>query len=313
MLYLEVTPYQTGYLDRGLHQIYFEKSGNENGVPIVFLHGGPGSGTQAWQRQFFDTKKFNIILLDQRGCGQSKPHACLEDNTTEHLVDDLHALKMHLGFDKWHVIGGSWGSTLALAYADKFADDILSIIMWGLFLCRERELFNLYYEGGVASQVFADGFDAYINILPKEDRSQPIAAYHKILNSDDKPLIKKALRAWKKWEVSISRLEMSAEDIEKSLACDEGVEAFSLIENHYFMNKGFIDGDALIKRIGAKLKDIPVHIVQGRYDMVCPFKTAYELHKNIPHSHLNIISNAGHSSKETASTAKIVKILNNLS
>tara|TARA_R110000868_G_scaffold262401_2_gene521071 strand:- start:48192 stop:49130 length:939 start_codon:yes stop_codon:yes gene_type:complete len=312
MNYPEITPYQTGHLDRGLHKIYFECSGNPKGLPIVFLHGGPGSGTQAWQRQFFDPQKFHIILLDQRGCGKSEPHASLEDNTTAHLVADVHALKEYLNIEKWHVIGGSWGSTLALAYADKYAEEILSLTMWGIFLCRERELFDLYHEGGVASRVFADVFDTYINILPESDRANPIAGYYKILHGNDKKLIAQALRLWKKWEVSISRLEMPVADIEKSLENEDGVEAFSLIENHYFMNNGFIDGDRLLKSVGTKVKNIPVSIIQGRYDMVCPFKTAYELHKNIPHSQLHVISNAGHSSKEQKSLEKIVNTLNSL-
>lgn len=312
MKYPEITPFKTGHLKRGIHELYFEQSGNPEGEPIVFLHGGPGSGTKPWQRQFFNPDKYHIIMLDQRGCGQSKPLACLEDNTTQHLVEDVHALKEHLEFEKWHVFGGSWGSTLSLCYAHTYPDECLSVTVYGIFLSRECEIYDLYHEGGVASHVFADVFEEYISVLPESKRADPIQGFYEIFTSDDKALIREALRAWTKWELKISRLIVDDETVNEALKEADFVLTHSLIENHYFVNKGFFDGDELLKTIGDKLKNIPVHIVQGRYDMVCPFKTAYELHKAIPHAEFTIIPDAGHSSKEVNTCRQITSILDNL-
>lgn len=312
MLYPEITPQEIDFLKRDDHDIYYEISGNMQGVPIVFLHGGPGSGTADWQRQFFDSKKFKIILLDQRGCGKSKPQGSLKNNTTQHLVEDLHALKQHLNVEKWHIFGGSWGSTLALAYADAYPEDFLSINIYGIFLCRERELFDLYFEGGVASQVFADKYEIFSGLLTEKQKENPIKSYFNIFNGQNKNLKSEALKAWKFWEVSISRLEIDNKTVQSMLGSDDVISAFSLIENHYFMHNGFINGDDLLKGIGAKVKNIPVNIIQGRYDMVCPFKTAYELHKAIPNSQLHVIGNAGHTAKEPQTLEKIINILNTL-
>ncbi|MAF31952.1 MAG: prolyl aminopeptidase [Magnetococcales bacterium] len=312
MKYPEIQPYKTAFLPRGQHKIYYELSGNPEGVPIVFLHGGPGSGTSAWQRQFFNPEKYQIILLDQRGCGQSIPHGCLAQNTTSDLVEDLHALKEQLGHQKWHVFGGSWGSTLALAYADQYPEDFLSVVVYGVFLCRERELFNMYEKGGVSSVVFADVFEDFANVLPTEQQGHIIQNYHRIFQTGEQKLKKKALQAWTKWELCISRLEVDEAALNAQMENADYVLSHSLIENHYFVNKGFIDGDAILKTIGQKTQDFPVHIVQGRYDMVCPFETAYQLHKAVPHSQLYVIGNAGHTAKEQRTTQKITEILDQL-
>lgn len=312
MKYPEITPYETGFLSRGIHEIYYEISGNPSGVPIVFLHGGPGSGTHPWQRQFFNPEKYKIVLLDQRGCGKSKPLACLEDNTTAHLVDDVHALKEHLNIEKWHVFGGSWGSTLGVCYAHKYAKECLSLTVYGIFLDRDEELFDLYFDGGVASKVFPDVFEEYISVLPEGERKNPIAGFYKIFSGDNEALKKKALRHWTKWELKISRLVMEDELVEKSLENLDFVLTHSLIENHYFMNKGFFDGDALLKELATSLKNVPVHIIQGRYDMVCPFKTAHDLKKAIPHARFTEIPTAGHSGKDDMTWPVLTSIIDNL-
>lgn len=313
MKYPEIQPYEKGFLSRDEHDLYYEVSGREDGIPIVFLHGGPGSGTNPWQRQLFNPAKYKIILFDQRGCGKSKPHGSLVNNTTAHLVEDLHALKQHLGVQKWHVFGGSWGSTLALAYADTYAqEDFLSMTVYGVFLCRPVELKNMYEKGGVSSTVFADNFDDFLSILPEDDHKNTVHGYHKIFNGKDDVLKKKALTAWTKWELQISRLEIATDALNFQMDNFDYVLSHSLIENHYFMENAFIDGDALLKRVGEKLINIPVNIIQGRYDMVCPFQTAYELHQSIPHSHLSIISNAGHTVKEPETMKKVTEILDDL-
>lgn len=312
MRYPDITPYDTGFLKRGEHSLYYEKNGNPNGLPVVVLHGGPGSGTSPWQRQMFNPEKYNIILFDQRGCGKSVPHASLSNNTTPHLVSDIHALKIHLGFEKWHVFGGSWGSTLALAYADKFADEILSLTMYGIFLCRERELFDLYFDGGIVSHVFPEVFTEYLELLPKEDKANPIIGYDKLFKHENEKLRHKAIELWTKLEKRVSRLIVTDDDLNAEMSNPEYVLSHSIIENHYFMNNGFIDGDAIIKNIGLKVKHIAVNLIQGRYDMVCPFATAYELHKSIPHSALHIIPDAGHSANEKGTTAAIIKILDEI-
>lgn len=310
MKYSEIQPYETGFLNRDSHQLYYEISGREDGVPIVFLHGGPGSGTNPWQRQLFNPEKYKIIFLDQRGCGKSKPHGSLYNNTTAHLVDDLHALKEHLNVDKWHVFGGSWGSTLALAYADEYVDeDFLSITIYGIFLCRPLELVNMYEKGGVSSTVFADRFEEYISVLPIGDQVNAIHGYNKIFKGTDEVLKKRALTEWTKWELQISRLEVAPESLNVQMNNFDYVLSHSLIENHYFMKNGFVDGDELLKRIGEKVSNVPVNIIQGRYDMVCPFKTAFELHKAIPHSVFTVIPNAGHTVKEPETLKKVTEIL----
>lgn len=312
MKYSKIQPYETGFLQRDGHEIYFEISGNAEGEAIVFLHGGPGSGTSSWQRQFFNPEKFKIILLDQRGCGKSKPHGSLEKNTTEHLVADLHALKEHLNVEKWHVFGGSWGSTLALAYADKYVEDFLSMTIYGIFLCRKEELVNMYEKGGVASTVFADHFSDFINLLPSEKQANAVHGYNDIFNGDDENLKKKALIEWTKWELRVSRLEVDPQALNVQMGNFDYVLSHSLIENHYFINNGFIDGDSILNNISQKVRGIPVNIIQGRYDIVCPFKTAYELHKNIPHSQFHIIGNGGHTVKEPRTLEKVTRILDNL-
>ncbi len=312
-LYPEIQPYETGMLDVGQgYNLYWEISGNPDGEPIIFLHGGPGSGSSPWQRQMFNPEKYKIILFDQRGSGKSTPHASLQDNTTPDLVSDMEKLRTHLNIDKWHISGGSWGSTLALAYADKHADRINSVTMYGIFLCRNQELRDLYFDGGIASRIFPDVFNDYLNILPASDREDPIKGYNKLFQDGDSKLAQKAVEIWTRLEKRVSALIVPEEKLNEEMSNPDFVLAHSLVENHYFLNNGFIDGDGLLKSLPAKLDGIPVHIIQGRYDMVCPFKTAWDLHQALPNSYLHIIDNAGHTAKEPATTAKLVEVFDSL-
>ena len=312
-LYPEIAPYETGMLDVGdSHQLYWEISGNPDGLPVVFLHGGPGSGSNPWQRQLFNPEKFRIILFDQRGAGKSLPHASLKDNTTPHLVADMDKLRRHLKIDKWHVSGGSWGSTLALAYADEYPEQVLSLTLYGIFLCRPQELQDLYYDGGLASRIFPDVFDEYLEILPPEKQADPIQGYYDIFTGHDKELRQKAVTLWTRLEKRVSALIVPDEKLNEEMSDHNFVLAHSLLENHYFLNNGFMDGDNLLQGLPDKLADIPVNIVQGRYDMVCPFRTAWELHKALPHSQLHIIDNAGHTAKEEKTTARLIEVFDRL-
>lgn len=313
ILYPEIEPYETGMLDVGNgHKLYWETSGNPDGMPIVFLHGGPGSGSAPWRRQYYNPDKFRIIQFDQRGAGKSTPHASLNHNTTEHLVGDMDKVRRHLNIDKWHVSGGSWGSTLALAYADKYAEHILSITIYGIFLCRDQELRDLYFDGGIASRIFPDVFEKYLEILPADKRDNPIQGYHDIFISDDKALRDRAVEMWTRLEKRVSALIVPDAQLNAEMSDHDFVLAHSLVENHYFMHHGFINGDNLLKTLRKKLADIPVHIIQGRYDMVTPFKTAWDLHKALPHSELYIIDNAGHTAKEEKTTAKLLEAFDSL-
>lgn len=319
-LYPEIEPFTTGRLDVGDgHNLYWEISGNPDGQPILFLHGGPGSGTRPWQRQLFNPQKYKIILLDQRGSGKSTPHASIENNTTPDLVADIEKLRVHLGLSRWAVFGGSWGSTLALAYADRHAERIDALVMYGIFLCRDAELRALYFEGGVASQIFPDLFAPYIALLPPEDRADPIAGYKKLFESPDAALRRDAVILWTELEYRVSRLSLSAEEaaqssqnVKDSLQEFNAVLSHSLLENHYFMHKGFLDADEILKNIGQKIAGIPTHIIQGRYDIVCPFITAWQLHIAVPHSRLHVVEAAGHSGRAPEMRSVLVNVLDSL-
>jgi proline iminopeptidase len=312
-LYPEIAPYKTGMMKTpDGHAIYWERSGNPRGIPAVFLHGGPGSGTSPWQRQLFDPKKYDIILFDQRGAGQSTPHASLKNNTTKHLVADMEALRQTLGVGKWLVCGGSWGSTLALAYAEKHAKNIRALAMWGIYLSRESELKYLYYPGGTVSQIFPEVFGEFISLLSQADRKNPIKGYRKLFLSKNAALRHKALDRWTRLESKVVRLVVRDEDLNKSMSNPAYVLAHSLMENHYWLNRSFIDGDRMLKVLGVKLKGIPVHIAHGRYDMVTPFITAWELHKAVKHSKLHVLEACGHAGNDPVMQAKLVEILDGL-
>jgi len=295
-LYDPIEPFDTGSLKVSpIHEIYYEQCGNPQGKPVVFLHGGPGGGISSDYRRYFDPKVYRVVLFDQRGSGKSTPHASIEANTTWDLVEDIERLREHLNIRHWQVFGGSWGSTLALAYAETHPDRVRELVLRGIFLCRPKEIRWFYQEG--ASEMFPDVWEEYLNVIPENERADMVSAYHRRLTSDDEAVRLEAARAWSIWEGSTSRLFFDPAMIEK-FADPEFALAFARIECHYFMNNAFFSSDNyLIENIG-RIRPIPAVIVQGRYDVVCPLTSAWDLHRAWPEAQLNIIPDAGHSISE---------------
>ena len=302
--YPEVEPYRTGRLRVSeVHELYFEECGNPDGKAVVFLHGGPGFGTDPSHRRFFDPAAYRIVLFDQRGCGKSTPHASLVDNTTWHLVEDMEKLRAHLGIERWQVFGGSWGSTLALAYAETHPERVTEIVLRGIFLVRKREI-DWFYQRG-ASALYPDAWEKYVEPIPEAERGDLLRAFHRRLTGEDAAERARAARAWSVWEGSTSCLFPNPALIEKT-GGDEFSIAFARIECHYFVHDAFID-DArdLVKNVG-RIRHIPAVIVQGRYDVVCPMETAWELHKAWPEAELHVIQDAGHSAGEPGTMHALV-------
>jgi proline iminopeptidase len=295
-LYPEVESFDTGRLKVSpVHEIYYEQVGNPQGKPAVFLHGGPGGGIVPEYRRYFDPQLYRVVLFEQRGSGQSTPHASLEDNTTWHLVSDIEQLREHLGIDRWQVFGGSWGSTLALAYAETHPERVTELVLRGIFLCRPKEISWFYQEG--ASAIFPDVWEEYLKVIPEAERSDLVSAYYRRLTSDDYNVRLEAARAWSIWEGSTSKLFFDPAMIEK-FADPEFALAFARIECHYFMNNSFFPSDNhLIENVG-NIRHLPGVIVQGRYDVVCPLMSAWDLHRAWPEATLHIIPDAGHSITE---------------
>ena len=304
LLYPEIEPFNRGFLKVSpLHEIYFEESGNPNGKPAVFVHGGPGGGTDAKQRRFFDPSKYRIVLFDQRGCGKSKPHASLEDNTTWHLVADMERVREHLSIDRWQVFGGSWGSTLALAYAEKYPARVTELVLRGIFLLRKHEI-DWFYQAG-ASALYADAWEDYLAPIPEAERGDLLHAYHRRLTSEDPKVRQEAARAWSVWEGRTSCLAPN-EDLIARTGGDEFSLAFARIECHYFVNAGFLQPETQLLDDVAKIRHIPAVIVQGRYDVVCPMENAWALHRAWPEAELRIVGDAGHSAFEPGILSELV-------
>ncbi len=303
-LFPEIEPFNSGFLRVSpLHEIYFEESGSPTGKPAVFVHGGPGGGTDGKQRRFFDPSKYRIILFDQRGCGKSKPHASLEDNTTWHLVSDMERLREHLKIDRWQVFGGSWGSTLALAYAEKYPTRVTELVLRGIFLLRKSEI-DWFYQAG-ASALYADAWEDYLAPIPEAERGDLLHAYHRRLTSDDPKVRQEAARAWSVWEGRTSCLAPN-EDLIARTAGDAFSLAFARIECHYFVNAGFMHPESQLLDEVAKIRHIPAVIVQGRYDVVCPMENAWALHRAWPEADLRIVGDAGHSAFEPGILSELV-------
>lgn len=293
--YPEIEPYDRGFLQvSDLHRIAYEQVGNPKGKPVVFLHGGPGGGMDAKQRRFFDPSAYRIVLFDQRGCGYSTPHASLQDNTTWHLVDDIEKLRKHLKIERWQVFGGSWGSTLALAYAQTHPDRVTELVLRGIFMLREKELRWFYQEG--AHAIFPDAWEGYLAAIAPEEHGDLIRAYYRRLTSDDPEVRLAAARAWSIWEASTSFLHPSQEYI-RHAGEDSFATAFARIECHYFVNAGFFEDEQLVRNVDA-IRNIPAVIVQGRYDVVCPMMSAWDLHRAWPEAELIVVPDAGHSAYE---------------
>ncbi|HET6330387.1 MAG TPA: prolyl aminopeptidase [Holophagaceae bacterium] len=295
-LYPPIEPFRIHRLRvSGLHELHVEESGNPAGKPVVFLHGGPGGGTGPKHRRFFDPRKYRIILFDQRGCGQSTPYAEVRENTTWDLVEDIERVRKHLGVDRWQVFGGSWGSTLALAYAQKHPDRVSELVLRGIFLLREWELRWFYQEG--ASRMFPEQFAAFRAAIPESEHGDLAAAYAKRLFSDDPSVNLPAAKAWSVWEGSVSKL-LPDEAFAATYGQEATTLAFARIECHYFVHKGWLESEDQLLRDAGKLKGIPGAIVQGRYDCVCPPQNAWDLHLAWPDSELVMVPDAGHSATE---------------
>ncbi|XP_008793050.2 proline iminopeptidase [Phoenix dactylifera] len=303
-LYPHIEPYSSGFLKvSDIHALYWEQSGNPNGHPVVFLHGGPGAGTSASNRRFFDPEFYRIILFDQRGSGKSTPHACLEDNTTWDLINDIEKLREHLEIPEWEVFGGSWGSTLALAYSQSHPDRVTGIILRGIFLLRKKEL-DWFYEGGAAA-IFPDAWEPFRDFIPENERDNFIVAYHKRLNSDDNHIQVTAAKIWTTWEMMTAHLIQNEENIKRGEDDDFSL-AFARIENHYFVNKGFFPSDSYLLDNVDKIRHIRTVIVQGRYDVCCPMMSAWDLHKAWPEAEFKVVPDAGHSANEAGIAAELV-------
>ena len=278
-------------------------------APLVFLHGGPGGGCDAIQRRYFDPRKWRIVLFDQRGCGRSRPHAELRENTTWDLVADIKKLRTHLGIAQWLVFGGSWGSTLALAYAQSHPARVQALVLRGIFLLRAAEVAWFYQAG--ASQLFPDAWEGYLQAIPKRERGDLLNAYYKRLTSRDPQVRRKAALAWSVWEASTSKL-VSDPALIRKFGGGRFAEAFARIEAHYFVNRGFFKrDDQLLRNIG-RIRHIPGVIVQGRYDVVCPLRSAWDLHRAWPEAELIVVPDAGHSMSETGIRAALIKSTNAL-
>ena len=304
-LFPAIEPFNTGYMERGCHEIYYEQCGNPDGKPAVFLHGGPGGGGSTTVRRFFNPERYRIVIFDQRGCGRSKPHGCLEQNTTWDLVEDIETLKNKLGFEKWLVFGGSWGSTLSLAYSQTYPKSVSEMVLRGIFMLRKKELDWFYQEG--ASNIFPEAWEKFLEPIDISQRDDLMSAYHEIFKSDNTEKKLNAAIAWSRWEGSTSSLSYNP-DMADSFSDPRFALAFALIENHYFVNKGFLEHENQLIESGIDIiRNIPTTIVQGRYDIVCPMTTAWELSKNWPEANLIVAPSSGHTAFEKEITHELIK------
>lgn len=303
-LFPEINPNESFHLsvDSG-HELYVEECGNTEGIPVVFVHGGPGAGCEASNRRFFDPEIYRIILFDQRGAGRSRPHANLDDNTTGHLVADMERIREHLGIERWVLFGGSWGSTLSLAYAESHPTRVLAMILRGIFLCRPHEIRWFYQEG--ASRIFPDHWQDYLSHIPENEHGNLLLAYHRRLTGEDEIARMSAAKSWSVWEGRCSTL-LPDEDVRERFIDPHFALSLARIESHFFMNDIFLDYNQLL-RDAHRLADIPGIIVHGRYDIVCPIENAFELHRAWPGSQLRVIPDSGHAAGEPGITNALIK------
>ena len=306
-LYDEIKPYDSGYFRvSAAHELYYEQCGNPHGKPVVFLHGGPGAGLITDYRRFFDPEAYRIILFDQRGAGQSRPHASLEDNTTWHLVQDIERIREHFGIEQWLVFGGSWGSTLALTYAESHPERVLGLVLRGIFLCRPKEIRWFYEDSQGACAIFPETWAAYVKLIPEAERTDMIRAYYRRLTSDDESVRLAAAQAWSTWEASALTL-LPDQQIIDEFGEPEMALALARIECHYFVNNCFFETDNYLLENVDRIRHIPAVIVHGRYDIVCPVMNAWDLHRAWPEATLEIIPDAGHAATEPGIADALVR------
>ena len=306
-LYPEIEPYDSGHIAVStVHQLYYEQCGNPHGKPVVFLHGGPGAGLIPDYRRFFDPQAYRVILFEQRGAGRSLPHASLEDNSTWDLVADIEFLRHHFGVEKWLVFGGSWGSTLALTYAETHPDRVKALVLRGIFLCRPKEIRWFYEVGDGASAIFPEMWERYVTVIPEAERGSMINAYYRRLISDNRSVQLNAAQAWSTWEASALRLLPDQKMIDNFSEPDMAL-ALARIECHYFVNNCFFKTDNYLLENVERIRNIPAVIVHGRYDIVCPVMNAWDLHHAWPEATLKIIPDAGHAATEVGIAAALVE------
>ena len=302
-LYPHLEPFEVSFLEIDDHKIYYEVSGNPNGKPAIFVHGGPGGGGSTEVRRFFNPELYKIIVFDQRGCGRSKPHASLKDNTTWHLVSDMEKIREKLSVEQWLVFGGSWGSTLSLAYAQAHPARVSELVLRGIFMLRKKELDWFYQEG--ASKIFPEPWQEFLQPIEDDKRDNLMDAYREIFYGDDQEKKLEAAVAWSKWEAATSSLLISKSRVDE-FQDPEFALAFAMIENHYFINKGFFeDENQLLENLDV-IRHIPAVIVQGRYDVVCPMESAWELAGKWPEAEFIVTPNSGHSAFEKENIAALV-------
>ena len=303
-LYPEIKPYARHELAvEEPHVLYVDESGSPDGLPVLFVHGGPGGGCDAISRRFFDPTLYRIITFDQRGCGRSTPHASLENNTTAHLIADIQRIREHLGIDKWVLFGGSWGSTLSLAYAQAFPEHVHALILRGIFLCRPEDLSWFYQEG--ASRLFPDYWQDFLAPIPPEERDDLMSAFYRLLTGSDQIAQMHAAKSWSCWEGRTATLRPNSNVVER-FADPHRALSMARIECHYFVNHAFLEPDQLLRDM-PKIAHLPGIIVHGRYDAICPLDNAWALHQAWPNSELQIIRDAGHSAAEVGITDALVR------
>jgi len=308
-LYPEIAPNKEFYLPvSDGHQLWVAEYGNPNGLPAVFLHGGPGAGCESYHPRFFDPEKYRIILFDQRGSGRSKPHASLEANTTQHLINDIETLRKYLNIEKWVVFGGSWGSTLGLAYSEAYPKHVLGLVLRGIFLCRDEDITWFYQQG--ASAIFPEYWHDFEAIIPLEERSDMVAAYYQRLTSIDSEICLQAAREWSIWEGRTSTLHIK-KSVTDHFGNDHVALSLAKIECHYFVNHSYLEPNQLL-RDAYRLKEIPGYIVHGRYDVVCPMNQAYALHRAWPEADYYVAPISGHSATEAEIVSALIKATNDL-
>jgi proline iminopeptidase len=310
-LYPEIEPYETGRLRVSpVHELYYELCGHPNGKPVVFLHGGPGAGLIPDYRRFFDPEAYRVILFDQRGAGRSTPHASLDDNTTGHLVEDIERIREHFGVDRWLVFGGSWGSTLSLAYAEAHPERVRGLVLRGIFLCRPKEIRWFYEDSQGASAIFPDIWEQYLRVIPGAERGDMIRAYYRRLTSDDESVRFEAAQAWSTWEASVLKLRPDQALINEFTEPEKAI-ALARIECHYFVNNCFFETDNYLLEHMDRIRHIPAVIVHGRYDVVCPFMNAWDLHRAWPEASLEIVADAGHAATEPGIADALIRATDN--
>lgn len=304
-LYPPIEAFDQQMLDMGDgHHIYVEQSGNKKGQPVVVFHGGPGGGCSPTMRRYFDPEVYRIILFDQRGCGRSRPHASIENNTTWHLIADIERIRTALGIEQWIVFGGSWGATLALLYAQTHPQRPKALVLRGIFAMTQAEL--TWFYGGGAAQFFPETWKAFTALIPEDEHGDFIAAYHQRLFCGDRPTEVKYAQAWATWENALASVYSEGRS---AMPPADYAHAFSRLENHYFINAGFLEKDGQIFENMSRIAHIPGHIVQGRYDMICPPHTAQKIADLWPAAQLRMIRDAGHALSEPGISAELVKTM----